>query len=150
MRANKADPVPPPPPSAGSLAALVALGATAALGFLFLWLQVVMGVFCVGCLAADLMIAGYAGIALFSWARLGYPQLARAATLAGLACFAGYLALLYPGLHTPNSAAEAGRAAISRVAVQAPDRQLVQLVDSPSSATTCVGDEGRELVQHQR
>ena len=234
MRANKPDPVPPPHPSAGSLAALVALGAAAALGFLFLWLQLVlarsggtafcaldaaascttawdspfashihrvsglplaawglvwglsafvlpllallrqaegrpqpvlvsatrllaivgvaavavmllasavMGVFCVGCLAADIMIAGYAGIALFSWAPLGYPQLTRAATLAGLASLAGYLALLYPGLHTPKPAAEAGRAAISRVATQGPapaggtgdaerDRQLVQLVDS--------------------
>ncbi len=234
MRANKADPVLPPHTTAGGLAALVALGAAAALGFLFLWLELVlarsggtafcavdaatsctaawdspfasqihrlsglplaawglvwsisafvmpllallrqaegrpqpvlvsatrllgavgfaavavmllasavMGVFCVGCLAADIMIAGYAGIALFSWAPLGYPQLTRAATLAGLACFAGYLTLLYPGLHTPKPAAEAGRAAIARVATQAPvpaggtgdaerDRQLVQLVDS--------------------
>jgi len=101
----------------------------------------VMGVFCVGCLAADMLIAGYAGIALFSWAPLGYPQLTRAATLAGLAFVAGYLALLYPGLHTPKPTAEAGRAAISRAATQAPapaagtgdaerDLQLVQLVDS--------------------
>jgi len=234
MRADKTSPFSPPHPSAGSLAALVALGAATALGFLFLWLQLVlarsggsafcaldtaascttawdspfashihrlsglplagwglvwglsafvlplqallrqaegrpqpvlvsatrllavvgvaavavmllasavMGVFCVGCLAADIMIAGYAGIALFSWAPLGYPQLTRAATLAGLAWFAGYLALLYPGLHTPKPAAEAGRAAISRVASQSPasaagtgdadrDRRLVELVDS--------------------
>ena len=234
MRANKTDPVLPPHPSAASLAALVALGAAAALGFLFLWLELVLarsggsafcaadaatsctaawdspfasqihrisglplaawglvwsmsafviplvallrqaegrpqpalvsairllaviglgavavmmlvsavlGVFCIGCLAADMMIAGYAGIALFSWAPVGYPQFARAATLAGLVCFAGYLALLYPGLHTPKLAAEAGRAAVSRVAAQATapavgtgdaerDRQLVQMVDS--------------------
>jgi len=234
MRPENTNPALPPRPSAGSLAALVGLGAAAALGFLFLWLQLVlsrsggaafcasdaaascttawdspfasqihrlsglplagwglvwglsafvlpllallrqaegrpqpvlvsatrlvgaigvaavavmllasavMGVFCVGCLAADMLIAGYAGIALFSWAPLGYPQLTRAATLAGLAVVAGYLALLYPGLHTPKPAAEAGRAAISRAATQAPapaagtgdaerDLQLVQLVDS--------------------
>jgi serine/threonine-protein kinase len=230
MRANKADPVLPPHTTAGGLAALVALGAAAALGFLFLWLELVLArsggsafcavdaatsctaawdspfasqihrlsglplaawglvwsisafvmpllalvrqaegrpqpalitatrllaavgvsavavmllasavleVFCVGCLAADIMIAGYAGIALFSWAALGYPHLARAATLAGLACFAGYLALLYPGLHTPKPAAEAGRAAVSLAAAPAVgtgdaerDQRLVQMVDS--------------------
>ena len=42
MRANKTDPVLPPHPSAASLAALVALGAAAALGFLFLWLELVL------------------------------------------------------------------------------------------------------------
>ncbi len=187
MRAKKTDPARPPHPSAGSLAALVGLGAASALGFLFLWLELVLarsggsafcasdaaasctaawdspfasqvhrlsglplaawglvwsisafvmpllallrqaegrpqpalvsatrllaviglgtvvvmmlasamlGVFCAGCFAADILIAGYAGIALFSWAALGYPQLTRAATLAGLACFAGYLTLL--------------------------------------------------------
>ena len=234
MRPENTNPALPSRPSAGSLAALVGLGAAAALGFLFLWLQLVlsrsggaafcasdaaascttawdspfasqihrlsglplagwglvwglsafvlpllallrqaegrpqpvlvsatrlvgaigvaavavmllasavMGVLCVGCLAADMLIAGYAGIALFSWAPLGYPQLTRAATLAGLAFVACYLALLYPGLHTPKPAAEAGRAAISRAATQAPapaagtgdaerDLQLVQLVDS--------------------
>ncbi len=230
MRANKADLVLPPHPTAGSLAALVALGATAALGFLFLWLELVLarsggtafcaldsatsctaawdspfasrihrlsglplaawglvwsvaafvlpllallrqaegtpqpalisatrllaavgvgavavmlmasavlGVFCVGCLAADIVIAGYAGIALFSWAPLGYPQLSRAAMLAGLACALGYLTLLYPGLHTPKPAAEAGREAVSRAAAPAKgtgdaerDQRLVEMVDS--------------------
>jgi len=230
MRANKADPVLPPLPSAGSLAALIALGATAALGFLFLWLELVlarsggtafcaldattsctaawdspfasqihrlsglplagwglvwslaafvlpllallrqaegrpqaalisatrllaavgvgavavmllasavMGVFCVGCLAADITIAGYAGIALFSWAPLRYPQLSRAAGLAGLGCALGYLTLLYRGLHTPKPAAEAGRAAGSRAAAPAKgtgdaerDQRLVEMVDS--------------------
>lgn len=230
MRANKADPVLPPQPSAGSLAALVALGAMAALGFLFLWLELVLarsggtafcagdaatsctaawdspfasqihrlsglplagwglvwslsafvlpllallrqaegrpqpvlisatrllaaigvatvalmlfvsavlGVFCVGCFAADITIAGYAGIALFSWTTLGYPQFARAAMLAGLACALGYLTLLYPGLHTPKPAAEAGRAAVSRAAAPAKgtgdadrDQRLVEMVDS--------------------
>ena len=230
MRADTADPVLPPHPSAGSLAALVALGAAAALGFLFLWLELVLarsggtafcagdaatsctaawdspfasqihrlsglplagwglvwslsafvlpllallrqaegrpqpalisairllaaigvatvalmlfvsavlGVFCVGCLAADLTIAGYAGIALFSWTTLGYPQFSRAAMLAGLACALGYLTLLYPGLHTPKPAAEAGRAAVSRAAAPAKgtgdadrDQRLVEMVDS--------------------
>jgi serine/threonine-protein kinase len=60
--------------------------------------------------------------------------------LAGLACVGGFLALLYPGLHTPKPASEAGRAAISRVASAASpakgtgdaerDLQLVQMVDS--------------------
>ena len=123
--------------SATRLLAVVGVAAVAVM----LLASAVMGVFCVGCLAADIMIAGYAGIALFSWAPLGYPQLTRAATWAGLAWLAGYLALLYPGLHTPKPAAEAGRAAVSRVASQGPtaasgtgdaerDRRLVELVDS--------------------
>lgn len=61
--------------SATRLLAVVGVAAVAVM----LLASAVMGVFCVGCLAADLMIAGYAGIALFSWAPLGYPQLARAA-----------------------------------------------------------------------
>lgn len=123
--------------SATRVLALVGLGAAA----LMLLVSAVLGVFCAGCLAADMVIAGYAGITLFSWRAVGYPQLVRATTFAGLACLAGYLTLLYPGLHTPKPSAEAARAAVSRVAAQAAstavgtgdaerDRLLVQMVDS--------------------
>ena len=42
MTLDKPDPFFPPHPSAGSLGALVALGAAASLGFLFLWLELVL------------------------------------------------------------------------------------------------------------
>ena len=123
--------------SAIRLLAVIGLGAVAVM----LLASAVLGVFCVGCFAADMIIAGYGGIALFSWTAVGYPQPARAAMLAGLACIAGFLALLYPGRHTPLSATEAGQAATARVTsgAAAPgggtgdaerDQRLVQLVDS--------------------
>jgi len=124
--------------SATRLLAVLGLAAVAVM----LLASAVMGVFCVGCFAADMIIAGYGGIAIFSWTAVGYPQFARATMLAGVACFAGFLALLYPGLHTPLSVTEAGRAATARatsgVAASAPvgtgdaerDQRLVQLVDS--------------------
>jgi serine/threonine-protein kinase len=120
--------------SATRLLAILGLGAVAVM----LLASAVLGVFCVGCFAADLIIAGYSGIALFSWATLGYPQLTRAAAAVGLACAAGFLALLYPGLHTPKSLTEAGQAATFKATggVAAGtgdagrDQQLTQFVDS--------------------
>jgi protein-disulfide isomerase len=56
------------------------------------------------------LAAGYAGIALFGWQRLGVSLTGRGAAMAASTFAAGYAALLYPGLHTP--AAGAGRKAI--------------------------------------
>ena len=42
MKTNEADAAPPPHPSAGSLVALLALGAAASLGFVLLWLELVL------------------------------------------------------------------------------------------------------------
>ncbi|MBP6702012.1 MAG: thioredoxin domain-containing protein [Vicinamibacteria bacterium] len=124
--------------SATRLLAVVGLVAVAVM----LIASAVLGVFCVGCFAADMIIAGYGGIALFSWTAAGYPQLPRATMVAALACFAGFLALLYPGLNTPLSVTEAGQAATATAtrgsAASAPlgtgdaerDQRLVQLVDS--------------------
>lgn len=124
--------------SATRLLALIGLVAVAVM----LVASAVLGVFCVGCFAADMIIAGYGGIALFSWTAVGYPQLPRAALVTALSCFAGFLALLYPGLNTPKSLTEAGQAATARAtsgggasALRGTgdaerDQRLVQLVDS--------------------
>jgi protein-disulfide isomerase len=68
--------------------------------------------FCLGCFGTYVIVAGYAGVGLFGWQHLGMPDLSRGATLAAGALIAAAALLLYPGLRTPRSAEEAGRAAI--------------------------------------
>jgi hypothetical protein len=68
---------------------------------------------CLGCIVSYALVAGYAGIALYGWQTLGLPQARRGAALAGGATLAVALALLYPGLKTPESAGAAGREAIA-------------------------------------
>lgn len=68
--------------------------------------------FCLGCFGTYVIVAGYAGVALFGWQHLGLPDLPRGATLAAGALLVAAALLLYPGLRTPHSSEEAGRAAI--------------------------------------
>jgi serine/threonine-protein kinase len=70
--------------------------------------------FCTGCFATYLVVAAYAGIALVSWRRAGLPEAPRGLTLAGAATIGAYFLLLYPGMHTPRSSADAGRRALER------------------------------------
>ncbi len=70
------------------------------------------GSFCAGCFATYVIVAGYAGIALFGWQHLGWPEPSRGFANAAGATAAAFLLLLPPGLKTPKSAAEAGRAAL--------------------------------------
>jgi serine/threonine-protein kinase len=91
--------------AAGVLSVLVFLGVSAA-----------AGQFCVGCFATYILVAGYAGIALQAWRPFGLPQPERGLALAGGATAAAFLALLYPGMRTPRSAAEAGQKAVAAAA----------------------------------
>ena len=65
--------------------------------------------FCPGCFFSYVLVAGYAGIALFGWQDLGLPAAGRAVGLAAGSTIGAYMALLYPGLHTPRAAAGAGK-----------------------------------------
>jgi serine/threonine-protein kinase len=103
-------------------------------------LAVVAGerVFCLGCAATYLLVAGYAGIALAGWPRVGWPEAGRGLAFAAVATGAAFVLLLYPGLHTPKAAGDAGRAAMARAAAPPAmpagagdtpaDRQLVELI----------------------
>lgn len=72
--------------------------------------------FCLGCFVTYVLVAGYAGIALSGWKAFGLPEAGRgAAWAAGLGALA-FALLLYPGLHTPRSGDEAGRAAVAAAA----------------------------------
>jgi protein-disulfide isomerase/uncharacterized membrane protein len=68
--------------------------------------------FCLGCFGIYVLVAGYGGIALSGWQRVGWPDLSRGLALAAGVLVAAATLLLYPGLRTPHSAEEAGRAAI--------------------------------------
>lgn len=98
--------------AAAGAAAAVGLGAVAAAS----------GAFCGGCFFTYVIVAGYAGIALFGWQHLGLPELPGGIANAVGATAAAFLLLLYPGRHTPRSAAEAGRAAVARGAAGASQR----------------------------
>ena len=78
------------------------------------------GLFCGGCFATYILVAGYAGIALFGWQHLGVPDLSRGAAQAFGTLAAVYLVLLYPGRATPASAGEVGRQAVAQSAPATP------------------------------
>jgi serine/threonine-protein kinase len=69
--------------------------------------------FCPGCFVTYVLVAGYAGIALFGWQDAGLPDRGRGMALAAGATALAFLLLLYPGLRTPRKGSEAGRAAIA-------------------------------------
>ncbi len=107
-----------------SLLALVsAMRLTAAVGLVTVGAMIaasaVERAFCIGCFGTYVLVAGYAGVALFGWQRAGWPEFLRGGGLAVLGTIAGFFLLLYPGLRTPHAPGEAGRDAIAR-AGQAP------------------------------
>jgi Thioredoxin len=71
------------------------------------------GAVCPSCAGTYVVVAGYAGIALFGWPEAGLPEAGRGAVLAGTATLVAFLALLYPGTRTPKTAGEADRAAVA-------------------------------------
>jgi protein-disulfide isomerase len=85
------------------------------------------GSFCVSCFLTYVAIAGYAGIALFSWQHLGLPEPSRGLAHAIGAVAAAFALLLYPGMRTPRSADEVGRQALAEAA---PNRALSEFVAS--------------------
>lgn len=88
--------------------------------FVFALVSAADRAFCLGCLGTYVLVAGYAGIALFGWPGVGWPDLPRGVALAGGSTLAAGLALLYPGTHTPHAAGEAGRRAVDAVAATPP------------------------------
>ena len=71
---------------------------------------------CVGCIGTYVLVAAYAAVALWRWRPLGFPDWKRGAALAAAATAGAFTLLLYPGLHTPKSAGEAGRRAVAEAA----------------------------------
>jgi protein-disulfide isomerase len=132
---------------------LSAVRITAAAGLLstFVLLGVAVGerALCPGCLLTYALVSSYAGIALFGWRRLGLPALAPGLGLACGTTLLVYLALLYPGRHTPQAgegkdSLEAARAASTPApdaagVAQAPD--LAGFVNSlPPEALQLLSD----------
>ena len=93
-------------------------------------------VFCLGCAATYVLVAGYAGIALAGWPHAGWPAAGRGLAFAAGGTVAAFVLLLYPGVHTPKSAGDVGRAAIATAGPAAGaatrDRQIAELVASLS------------------
>jgi serine/threonine-protein kinase len=72
--------------------------------------------FCGGCFVSDLIVAGYAGIALPGWSAVGLPQAGRGLAASAVAAALAFVLVLYPGLHTPPPQAQAGREAVESAA----------------------------------
>jgi serine/threonine-protein kinase len=108
-----------PVPALVSACRLVAVAGVAAVVGL-LGVSLAAGAVCAGCFVVYVLVAGYAGIALYGW-RTGWPDLPRGAALAALAAGLAALLLLYPGTLTPPRPGEAGRAAVAGAAVPAAD-----------------------------
>jgi protein-disulfide isomerase len=87
---------------AGLLAVLVLVAVSAAAGAV-----------CPSCAGTYVVVAGYAGIALFGWPDAGLPDGGRGAAIAGAATLAAFLLLLYPGTRTPSAGDEADRTAMA-------------------------------------
>ncbi len=88
--------------AAGVLAVVVLLGVSLGAGTL-----------CAGCFVVYVLVAGYAGVALYGW-RTGWPDLRRGAVLAALATALAAALLLFPGTRTPARPGEAGRDAVAQ------------------------------------
>jgi serine/threonine-protein kinase len=71
------------------------------------------GTVCAGCFVVYVLVAGYAGVALYGW-RTGWPDPRRGAVLAALATAFAAALLLFPGTRTPARPGEAGRDAVAR------------------------------------
>lgn len=81
--------------------------------FVFLAVSLSARALCVGCFVTYVLVAGYAGIALLGWPGAGLPEAGRGLALASAATILLYFALLYPGMKTPRSMSETGRAALA-------------------------------------
>jgi serine/threonine-protein kinase len=79
----------------------------------FLGVAVSARTLCLACFFTYVLVAGYAGIALYGWQVMGLGEARRGALLAAGTTVAAYLLVLYPGLRTPRGASEAGRQAIA-------------------------------------
>lgn len=89
-----------------AVAGLVAVGVLAAV-------SVGAGIFCLGCLVTYVLTGAYAAVALAGLRRSGWVEPGRGLAYAAGGAFAAFLLLLYPGLATPDSTADAGREAVA-------------------------------------
>ncbi|MGE5414529.1 MAG: thioredoxin domain-containing protein [Syntrophomonadaceae bacterium] len=125
--------------AAGLLAVAVMLAASA-----------IEGHFCIGCIGTYLIVAAYAAIALLGWRSAGFPDAGRGAALAAGGAAVAFVLLLYPGLHTPKTSAEAGREAVAAAAGAASSAStpidVAAPVSAPASgaARTGTGDPGKD------
>jgi serine/threonine-protein kinase len=90
--------------------------------------------FCLGCFVTYLLVAGYAGIALSGWKAFGLPEAGRGAGWAAALGAGAFALLLYPGLHTPRSGDEAGRAAVTAAAQRGPAASGDAGVSAPATS----------------
>jgi serine/threonine-protein kinase len=118
------------PPQVVSAVRLTA-GAGVVSVFALMAVSATEGAFCSGCFVTYVLVAGYAGIALFGWPRVGLPAAPKGLALAATATIPVFLLLLYPGSRTPQPVGEAGRQAIAEV---------TQSRGLPASAAAGTGD----------
>ena len=84
--------------------------------FVLVGVSAAAGAFCLGCALSYLLVAGYAGIALFGWPGAGLPEAGRGAAFAATATLVAFVLVLVPGRRTPTSSGEAGREAMAKAA----------------------------------
>jgi serine/threonine-protein kinase len=116
------------------------LGASGLLAvFVLVAVMLAARAFCAACSLMHALVAGYAGIVLFGWPRLGLPALRRGALLMAGSVGGAALALVYPARSTPPtggganlppvSAGAAGSVASPTAAPASPD-EVAALVSS--------------------
>lgn len=71
---------------------------------------------CLGCLVTYGLVGAYAGVALYGWRQSGFAEFGAAAGRSMMLVVVAYLALLYPGRHTPKNAARAAQEALAQAA----------------------------------
>jgi serine/threonine-protein kinase len=106
------------------------------------------GHLCLGCTVTYVIVLAYGAIALFRWRSVGFPEGGRGAVVAAGSAAAAFLLLLYPGLHTPKTSGEAGRAAVEAAAAAVPhetiDIAAPTGAGAPASTRAGTGDPGRD------
>jgi serine/threonine-protein kinase len=83
--------------------------------------SVAFGELCSTCAVTYVLVIGYAAICLREAGRLRSAGVLRGGALAVGATLVAFLGLLYPGLRTPHTASDAGRALLERAAHRAPE-----------------------------
>ncbi len=101
----------PMPALVSAIRLTAAAGGLSVLGLIAL--SAAGGALCLGCAGTYVLVAGYAGIALFGWPTAGLPEAERGAVFAGTATLTAFLLLLYPGIQTPRAPGEAGQKALA-------------------------------------
>jgi protein-disulfide isomerase len=103
------------------------------------------GSICVGCLGTYLVVGAYGFTAWSAWGRVALTGGSRGAALALCCVAAGFMLLLYPGLHTPKVSGDAGRRAVAEAAeATAAAAQAPAEAPAPAPARAGTGDPARD------